>query len=121
MLMFPRHWIAVFGQVFKRSIKTTVEDLRKHFSGSGGGTVTAMNEIHTDQIELHVHVLRNKQWRDKSLYLCLDILQICHIFLTPLGHERIVRGACMYYFIFQHANILSHPAQPVKIYCNTNQ
>lgn len=26
----------MFGQVFKRSIKSTVEDLRKHFSGGGG-------------------------------------------------------------------------------------
>lgn len=36
MSTFSRHWIAVFGQVFKRNIKTTVEDLRKHFSGGGG-------------------------------------------------------------------------------------
>ena len=35
-LIFHRHWIAVFGQVFERKIKTTVENLRKHFSGSGG-------------------------------------------------------------------------------------
>jgi len=26
----------VFGQVFKRNIKSTVEDLRKHFSGGQG-------------------------------------------------------------------------------------
>ena len=26
----------MFGQVFKRNIKSTVEDLRKHFSGGGG-------------------------------------------------------------------------------------
>ena len=38
MLILSRHWIAVFGQVFKRNVKTTVEDLRKHFS-RGGGTV----------------------------------------------------------------------------------
>lgn len=33
--LLDKHWIAVFGQVFKRNIKSTVEDLRKHFSGSG--------------------------------------------------------------------------------------
>ncbi|KAJ7378137.1 RNA endoribonuclease [Desmophyllum pertusum] len=35
--LLNKHWIAVFGHVFKRSIKTTVEDLQKHFSGGGGG------------------------------------------------------------------------------------
>lgn len=34
--LLDKHWIAVFGQVFKRNIRTTVENLRKHFSGSGG-------------------------------------------------------------------------------------
>lgn len=35
MLNF-RHWIAVFGQVFKRNTKSTVEGLRKHFGKPEG-------------------------------------------------------------------------------------
>ncbi|XP_015753138.1 PREDICTED: transcriptional protein SWT1-like [Acropora digitifera] len=34
--LLDKHWIAVFGHVFKRSIKSTVEGLYKHFNGSGG-------------------------------------------------------------------------------------
>lgn len=34
--LLDKHWIAVFGQVFKRSTKSTVEGLNKHFRGSSG-------------------------------------------------------------------------------------
>ncbi|KAL9958438.1 hypothetical protein ACROYT_G035450 [Oculina patagonica] len=34
--LLDKHWITVFGQVFKRNTKTTVEDLRKQISRGGG-------------------------------------------------------------------------------------
>lgn len=50
--LLDKHWIAVFGQVFKRSIKSTVEDLRKHFSGGGtpgclANASTILDQAHT--------------------------------------------------------------------------
>ncbi|KAJ7378087.1 RNA endoribonuclease [Desmophyllum pertusum] len=43
--LLNKHWIAVFGHVFKRSIKTTVEDLQKHFSGGGGSPGCLANAL----------------------------------------------------------------------------
>lgn len=45
----------MFGQVFKRSIKSTVEGLRKHFGGSGGEKLLT---VHVTAIRLlHIFVL----------------------------------------------------------------
>jgi len=51
--LLDKHWIAVFGQVFKRNVKSTVDGLRKHFGGSGGSpgclsmASTILGEAHT--------------------------------------------------------------------------
>ncbi|XP_078350635.1 uncharacterized protein LOC144635377 isoform X2 [Oculina patagonica] len=41
--LLDKHWIAVFGQVFKRNTKTTVEDLRKQISKGGGSPGCLVN------------------------------------------------------------------------------